>query len=428
MIRVIIALNVQAAQPQNLESDGGITLKLKLIAIVLLAIFLLGGGCASVPDFDDNLGAIVKPYRFNFVKWELGAFAYETRQWLGGEDIESPTDTVLEYFSLVGQIRALEWEIAANGQGDIAALEADLNELEEQRAALVGSVEQIIAEQIRGVLNEQGIFNPWDESIGLRLTFPPVNFIMCKLPYLLVISPRDRIESMREIALRGNLTLEERESIEAEADALGVSSLVVALGGAGALYPTLVLDDASLRFTIDAAVEEWLHQYLALKPLGFRYILDLLGISRDYEIATMNETLAGIVSAEIGALVRARYYPEYADSAQAEEEPEFDFNREMREIRIAVDEYLADGEVELAEEFMEEKRQYLLSMGYHIRKLNQAYFAFHGAYADEPTSVSPIGVELRALRAQSASLKEFLNTVADMTSRQELQEMIGSLE
>jgi hypothetical protein len=402
-------------------------LKLKLVIIVLLAIFLLGG-CASVPDFDDNLDAIVKPYRFNFVKWEFKAFAYETRQWLGSEDIESPTDTVLEYFSLVGQKRALEWQITASETEDTAALEADLNELEEQRAALVSSVEQIIADQVREVLNEQGIYNPWDESIGLKATFPPVNFIMSQLPYLLVISPLDRIESMREIALRGNLTLEERESIEVEADALGVSSLVVALGGAGALYPTLVLDDTSLRSTISTAVEEWLHQYLSLKPLGFRYVLDLLGIARDYEIATMNETLAGIVSDEIGALVRQKYYPEYADSPQAEEEPEFDFNREMREIRIAVDTYLAEGEIELAEEFMEEKRQYLLSMGYYIRKLNQAYFAFHGAYADSPTSVSPIGVELKRLREESASLKEFLNTVADMTSRQELEELLDSLE
>ena len=403
-------------------------MKLRLIVIVLLLVCLLGGGCSSIPDFDDYLNDIVKPYRFNFLKWEVRAFAYETRQWLGGEDLESPTETVLEYFSLIEQMEALEWQIASDDTADIAALEAALEELEGQRAALVSSVEQILADQIQDVLNEQGIFNPWDEGIWLRITFPPVNFIMSQLPYLLVVSPRDRIESLREISLRGNLTLEEIESIEAEVDELGVSSLVVALGGAGALYPTLVLDDASLRFTIDAAVEEWLHQYLALKPLGFRYILDLTGISRDYEIATMNETLAGIVSAEIGALVRQKYYPDYADSPSPPSDDGFDFNREMRELRIAVDAYLAQGEIEMAEEFMEEKRQYLASMGYYIRRLNQAYFAFHGTYADEPTSVSPIGFELKKLRGQIESIKEFLNTVADMTSRQELQEMIDSLE
>jgi hypothetical protein len=402
-------------------------LKLKTVVIILLLFCTVGGSCAT-SEFDDNLNDIVKPYRFNFVGWELGAFAHETRQWLGGEDIESPTETVLEYFDLVGQIRVLEREIVTDETGDTAELEAELNELEEQRLALVGSVEKIIAEQIKGVLKEQGIYNPWDESIGLKISFPPVNFVMGRLPYLLVISPRDRIERLREIGLRGDLTLEEIEGIETEADTLGVSSLVVALGGAGALYPTLVTDDASLHSTIDIAVEEWLHQYLSLKPLGFRYILDLLGIHRDYEIATMNETLAGIVSAEIGALVLQKYYPDYEAGTSTPSEDGFDFNAEMRAIRLAVDEYLAQGEIELAEAFMEEKRQYLLSMGYYIRKLNQAYFAFHGAYADEPTSVDPIGVEMKELREQIASLKEFLNTVADMTGREDLQETLESLE
>jgi hypothetical protein len=100
----------------------------------------------------------------------------------------------------------------------------------------------------------------------------------------------------------------------------------------------------------------------------------------------------------------------------------------MRQIRIAVDAYLAQGEIELAEEFMEEKRQYLRSMGYYIRKLNQAYFAFHGAYADDPTSISPIGFALKKLRGQMDSLEGYLNAVAEMTSLEEIQAMIDSLE
>ena len=69
---------------------------------------------------------------------------------------------------------------------------------------------------------------------------------------------------------------------------------------------------------------------------------------------------------------------------------------------------------------MEQKRQFLAEKGYYIRKLNQAYFAFHGTYADKPTSISPIGFDMKELRNQSASLKEFLETVASMTSRQDL--------
>ena len=77
---------------------------------------------------------------------------------------------------------------------------------------------------------------------------------------------------------------------------------------------------------------------------------------------------------------------------------------------------------------MEQKRQYLASMGYYIRKLNQAYFAFHGTYTDSPTSISPIGLELKRLRSQKASLKDFLNTVAVMTSRQHLIDSIEGQE
>ena len=284
-------------------------------------------------------------------------------------------------------------------------------------------MERIIEKQIRDTLTEQGIFNPIIES---RFNFPPVNFKLEKLPYLLVISPRARIESIREIILKPDLTPEEIENIESRADELGISSLVVGLNGLGTTYPTLVNNEASLPSIIDTTAEEWLHQYLVFKPLGFLYLLDLTGLSRNYEIATMNETVAGIVSKEIGSIVYEEYYSKDENGANQKQVPEAesDFNREMREIRKTVDNYLTRGEIKQAEEFMEQKRKYLASTGYHIRKLNQAYFAFYGTYADSPTSVSPIGIELKKLRAQSSSLKDFLNTAALITSRQELRNSI----
>ena len=223
--------------------------------------------------------------------------------------------------------------------------------------------------------------------------------------------------------MKQETSLEEKENIEAKVDELGVSSLAVTLGGL-ATYPSFVTDETSLRFTIDGVTEEWLHQYLAFKPLGFLYLLDLTGVSRNYEIATMNETLAGMVGKEIGSVVYQKYYAQ-DENGEPEAEPESDFYREMREIRRTVDEYLARGEIEQAEQFMEQKRQYLVAKGYYIRKLNQAYFAFYGTYADSPTSISPIGLELKELRNQSASLKDFLNTVAAMTSRQDLQAVLN---
>jgi len=379
-------------------------------------------------NFDSFLSSIVKPYRFSMVKWESRTIPHQVKQWIFGryEKVDDEVQTVAEYFSLVERIKALKSGIeainAGRGQGDLASLEAELNKVEEQKTALEGTVERIIAGQIKKILAQQGIFNP----IGLKVHFPPLNFKLERPPHLLVISPRDRIESMREITLQQDIGLEQIGDIEAEVDNLGVSSLVVELGGFGGTYPTFVVDNASLRFIIDTATEEWLHQYLAFTPLGFRYLLDATGVSRNYEIATIAETVVSMVSKEIGLMVCGKYYPECESDSEQNQATEsgFDFNREMREIRRAVDRYLAQGEIEQAEEFMEQKRQYLASEGYHIRKLNQAYFAFHGTYADSPTSISPIGLELKQLRGQSASLKDFLDGAASMTSRQDLKSRV----
>jgi len=401
------------------------------VAIGLILPISLCGGCAPTQDFDNHLSSIVKPYRFSIVNWELETLFDRGNQSDPRGEIEDEPSRVIRYFSLVEQIKALESEIKAidngNRSGDSTSLEAELDTLEGQRVDLEDAVRRIMTKQIKTVLTEQGIFNPVDKYIKLRISFPPLNFKLEQPPHLLVVSPRDRIESIREINLRQNLTLEEMANIEAGVDELGVSSLVVRLGGFGGTYPTFVANDTNLRFTIDTAIEEWLHQYLVFKPLGFLYLLDVTGVSRNYDIATMNETVASMVSKEIGVMVYEEYYSQYegGDNQSQEGEPEFDFNREMREIRRAVDTYLAQGEIEQAEAFMEEKRQFLASKGYYIRKLNQAYFAFHGTYADRPTSISPIGVELKQLRNQSTSLKDFLDTVASMTSRQDL---IGSIE
>ena len=362
------------------------------LAFVPLSSYVVGGSCAVGGDFDRRLGSIVRPYRFSILTWELTSVPHEFGQLLRGtpEDPGEAAGIVIEYFS------------------------SD----EEGRRLAEDTVEKLLEGQIKEALAREDVSG-----------FPPVNLRLGELPRLLVISPRDRIESIREIMLLPDVSLEDIEGIEARADQLGVSSLVVSLGGYGGAYPSFVTNSAGLQATIDTAVEEWMHQRLAFTPLGFRYVLDLLGLERNYDIATINETVAGMVSEEIGAMIRAEYYPGEEEGArrEQEEQPGFDFNREMRETRIAVDEYLARGETELAEEFMEQKRQYLASQGHYIRKLNQAYFAWHGTYADEPTSVSPIGAELRELRAQSMSVKDFLDTVSRMTSREDLRDSVGAL-
>jgi predicted nucleic acid-binding Zn-ribbon protein len=404
----------------------GRAIKMRGIALAILLLLPLFSGCAPAEGFDSHLKPITSSYRFSVVRWEAKAIHYEILKLLYGQQGESENEVemVTEYFGLTDQIRGLENELRAVEEGlvdkDPSQLRVELGRLQHLKNDLEKAVEGIIERQIREILSEQGIFNP---MLDARFGFPPVNFSLEQPPHLLVVSPRERINTIRELTLERALSVEDMEDIESKVDELGVSSLVVELGGV-ATYPSLVANDSSLRHTLNTVAEEWLHQYLAFKPLGFLYLLDLAGISRDYEVATMNETLAGMVGKEIGTLVYERYYAanETGDNASQAPESGFDFNKEMREIRRTVDAYLADGEVELAEEFMEKKRQFLASIGYHIRKLNQAYFAFHGAYADRPTSISPIGAELRQLRAESASLEEFLDTVARMSGREDLTE------
>ena len=90
------------------------------------------------------------------------------------------------------------------------------------------------------------------------------------------------------------------------------------------------------------------------------------------------------------------------------------------------DELLAQGKIEEAENYMEAERLKLVEKGHNLRRLNQAYFAFHGSYALSPTSVDPTGPELRQLRAASDSLKDFLDTVGWLNSYEDYQEWLRS--
>jgi hypothetical protein len=402
-----------------------------LIASLLLIITALTG-CTPRQDFNSQVQTLTAPFRFQMFTWEVKTLGKEfVKLFARQPDItDNGTDEVVKFFANARRIKELEAEIMLASEGrqaaDLPVLENELNKLKKENTGLAGKTERVIESQIRAEFSRQGIFHPADKYIGVKIGFPPVNIILAKPPHNLTISPRNKIETLKTMVLLPEMTLEEMEALEAGIDGLDVSSLVEGLGGIST-YPSYVTDDSGIRFALDTAGEEWLHQYLAFTPLGFRYVLDLTGIRKNYDIVTINETVASMVSKEIGDNIYreyyARYYPDETETVKTE--PSFDFNREMREIRKTVDDLLARGEIESAEQYMEQQRQYLADNGYHLRKLNQAYFAFHGTYADSPTSISPIGVELNELRARSATLKEFLDTATSLKNRQELADRVS---
>ncbi len=361
-------------------------------------VFPYGTGLQS------QVNRIASPHKFSIFGWEVNTLSHRLVDLFDSPDADiNDVDTVKSFFASVGQSDSSHFE-GTN--------------LEER-------AECIITKQIKEALREEGILNPLDNFLSLGIVFPPLAFEFEPSPDLLVISPRDEIKLQDRVVLDPDLTVEEKERIEGKVDTLGGSSLVVELGGVGFTYPTMVTETSNTRYALHAIVEEWLHQYLAFKPLGFLYLLDAVEIRGNYQIVTMNETVAGIVSEEIGDKIYKKYYaPEDWEEPQ-NGGPVSEVYREMRSIRLQVDEYLANGEVEKAEDFMRAKREYLAEKGYYLRKLNQAYFAFHGTYAYKPGSVSPIGEDLKELREQCSSLQEFMNKVTGMTDYDDLKKEVG---
>jgi hypothetical protein len=272
------------------------------------------------------------------------------------------------------------------------------------------------------VLKDMGIYQPWYKYIQLKFVFPAPDFKIEPLPHLLVISDRTAIDRKKDVLLAQNLTLSQAINIETATDNLDVSSLVVDLGGIGT-YPSLVSSNSDFQYLVETCAHEWTHAYLAFTPLGFRYVLNITGLTNNGDITTMNEAAADIIGKEVGAAVIKKYYPQFQTASQTVQTvsqipavpPAFNFNQVMHGIRLQVDAYLAAGQVDTAEQYMDRQQAYLAANGYYIRKLNQAYFAFYGSYADSPAYENPIGTKINQLRAESTSLQSFLNTMSGMT-------------
>jgi len=412
------------------------------VALTGLAMALSAASCSSrAPSFEAQLEAIVDPYQFSIVGWSTSALLQgdepleESLPWGAGDP--QAAGIVLDYFTLSSQVRSVQAAIDRAPAGEPSSVTSarmqELDDLLHRKETLRDTVELLIGRQVRATLRDLEIYHPLDRALPIRAAFPPLNFELEELPHLLIISPRERIERIAEVMLIQDLDAEAIAAVEGRCDALGVSSLVLDLGGFGGTFPTFVADDASLEWTIPTVVEEWLHQYLAFTPLGSQLVLGYLRLLENPDAAALNETVAGIVSEEVGQAVLERYYPAYARRLQAAvteappPDPEaFDFNQAMREIRLTVDALLAAGQVEQAELLMEERRQALLAQGYYIRKLNQAYFAFYGTYAAEPTSVDPLGDQVRELRERSPSLRTFLHMASRWTSREDVTEALAT--
>jgi hypothetical protein len=406
-----------------------------------LILLLLGGSSVTPGDKTETVRAFTRNIEFDYVSWTLNAVdlkieqsSLKTSNYL---DETARKQIVLDYIQLIETIQNKEAQLYAiyadpkvnNPEIQVRPLSSELDDLYGQRSELGPLAEAIIQGQLSTIIAEQGL------TLGGQ-PLPPVLYHSTPLPSALIVSPRDVIRQDANISLLPDITLTQQIVIEDQVDkTLNKSSLVVGIGGVG-VYPTMVMQTTDLNWLAEVIAHEWTHNYLSLRPLGISYLATP-------ELRTMNETTASISGKELGRLLIERYYPELAPPPPAPQTeatlepqpqetdtpPQFDFQSEMHTTRVTVDKLLSEKKIGEAETYMEERRVVFWDHGYLIRKMNQAYFAFYGAYADQPggaAGADPVGAAVRLLRQQSPSLTSFVKRISWMWSFQQLQNILDA--
>jgi len=414
---------------------------LDFLAVVVVVLVAVSGDTPRLTGETDRARFFTREIEFDYPNWVWDATWVKLEQGAIGLphvfDRGTNKQIVFVYLRITQQLMQAESEIEqivadpsiTDKESTSAFLRAQRDELIARQTSLAPLAEATLQSQVSEALAELGL-----TTGGQPL--PPVLYHSSSTPLALIVSPREHIHQIANISVLPTLTLDERIKLEDEvAQSLNVSTLTVAIGGVG-VYPTLVTETTDLRWMLNTIAHEWTHNYLNLRPLGLNY-------STTPELRTMNETTANIVGDEVGQLMLRKFYPEllasppsrnlisfpesFLPSNRLDDPPPFDFRAEMHETRVTADKLLEEGKIEEAETYMEGRRQIFWQNGYLFRKLNQAYFAFHGAYADVPGGAAgedPVGPAVRALREQSDSLADFINTIAQMTSFEELQRAI----
>ncbi len=396
----------------------------------------------TAADEVDRVRAYTRDLEFNYLGWMLNAAGLKIQQGAVGVpgylDYESSKVVVSDYLWVTQRISLADDALnriyadpsIADKRAASVYVKAELDQLNARQDELAPLAEGVLQAQISKVAAEYGL-------TALGQPIPAVLYHSTAVPDALIVSPRDHIEETANISITAGLPVDQQATLEDRVErGLDVSALVVPIGGVG-VYPTMIMRTTDLNWLTSTIAHEWTHNFLEFRPLGLLY-------DQTPELRTMNETTADIVGGEVGAQVIKQFYPELHASAPTrpslidfpglspssppQQNPPFDFRAEMHTTRVTVDAMLAAGQITQAEQYMEQRRLLFVQNGYIIRKLNQAYFAFYGAYADVPGGAAgedPVGPAVRTLRAESSSLSAFLNRISWMTSFDQLKKAVG---
>jgi len=409
----------------------------RFLVLCAMLLFFLGGAAMPPSGLSSRVGALTRQVEFAYDTWTFDAVAAKFAGWaLSLPRFLSPEDqsqVVLDYLNQVQTVNRLNAEILAvysdptqaDPQRASQPLRSTLNKEIARLNSLANVAESVLQSQLSTAIHQSGL-----ASMGQVV--PPSLYRASDVPRSLVISPRMEIFQVLDVSLIPEITVDFMEQLETRVlQDLDHAALIVPIGGIGT-YPTMVMQTTDIVWLTEVIAHEWVHNYLTLRPLGINYFTNA-------EMRTINETTASLAGKELGRMILQTYYPEYlppepADPILARPEPApdpdaFNFRAEMRITRVEVDRLLAEGAIETAEDYMETRRQFFWENGYQIRKLNQAYFAFYGAYNDEPgggaSGEDPVGPAVTAFRNQFENLSDFLKAISRVTSYSQLLGLIN---
>lgn len=307
------------------------------------------------------------------------------------------------------------WQPPTSNASDLAIVHDYFLAPRNARAESRWDAERAIERELSGLIDDVGIARI--PRLPVPGVFPPVAFRFTSPPSVLVVAPRDRLVVQQSVFLEPGMAQSQTDGVEERVDALGLSSLVTPIGGL-ATYPSMVVDSSRASDALTSVAHEWVHAYLFFRPLGAAYWSSQEG-------RAINETVADLVGKELGAMLteRAGLPPPPAATRAA---PDQIFRQEMRTTRLEVERLLSVGAIDEAEAYMDRRRLELDALGYHIRRLNQAYFAFYGSYAEGVGGDNRIGALVRELRSTSSSLAAFLASASTVQSAEDLRRLLNN--
>ncbi len=402
------------------------------LVLVFLGVIIIA--LSNSPGVYSVMDIATSPYKFRLVQWELDHLPDKWWDLLAGSlpwadrDNADANELLTRFTSLAGELRqaeaALQRLTAENADPNGLTTEnaqRRITMLQDEMDALNPRAQAALEAEINLVLGQQDLASRWGT------VFPPVDLVFTGAPLVLVVSPRDRIERQDSMLLDMGMKVSEMEELEEELLRKQDSSALVLRAGGIASYPSMVSTSGGLYNVIVTAVHEWLHHYWFFHPLGWNYFSNAT-------MTTLNETAADLAGEELGAMVYENITGQPAPRAIHPEHdgphnhPDaFNFFNEMRETRLEVDRLLEQGRIPEAEAYMEERRHLFVQNGYHLRKLNQAYFAFHGAYGTSPSSISPIQGQVDQVRAHAPSVGDFVRTISRFGTIDKFEQYVSGL-